>query len=491
MLRFLAGEWGEDEAREQTVRATRRFARRQESWFRRDPRVIWLDAGPGADLPARALATIERCHPPRSQLTERQFTEHEFSQREFAKGHGTENDFVILPDPRGEHDLTPAAGRAAVRPAGRDRRGRGAAGGPYRRAAPGAAGPARMTAEWFMDYRNADGSIAEMCGNGIRVFARYLLEHGLAAGPSFAVATRSGSARSGPNRTAGSPWTWARSACSGPGRTVIGGAVRDGLRVSVGNPHLACLVDDALDKFDLAAPPGLDPADFPDGGNVELVRRTGPDAHQHAGARAGLGRDALLRYRRRRGRGGSSLRYFFRNENRPRPVARHGAGWRAAGDAGRRDQLADRACGDRGRGGTRPGLAGGPLAGARRGLRRTGSPVPARPVSSDTGAPRSDASSTSAMCAMAGGLCDPAAAIAALICRLQPGLAEMTSGAPVASTEAALRAPSSPAASGCSRLYTPAEPQQVPGSDGSTRSSPGMPPSSSRGWRRMPCACPR
>jgi tRNA dimethylallyltransferase len=66
VLRLLAGEWGEDEAREQTVKATRRFARRQEAWFRRDPRVVWLDAGPGADLPAQALATIERCRPPRS-----------------------------------------------------------------------------------------------------------------------------------------------------------------------------------------------------------------------------------------------------------------------------------------------------------------------------------------------------------------------------------------------------------------------------------------
>jgi tRNA dimethylallyltransferase len=61
VLRFLAGEWSEDEARGQTVRATRRFARRQESWFRRDPRVIWLDAGPGADLPAQAVATIDPC----------------------------------------------------------------------------------------------------------------------------------------------------------------------------------------------------------------------------------------------------------------------------------------------------------------------------------------------------------------------------------------------------------------------------------------------
>ena len=65
VLGFLAGEQSEDEARDQTVRATRRFARRQEAWFRRDPRVVWLDAGPGADLAARALATIEPCRSPR------------------------------------------------------------------------------------------------------------------------------------------------------------------------------------------------------------------------------------------------------------------------------------------------------------------------------------------------------------------------------------------------------------------------------------------
>jgi diaminopimelate epimerase len=136
------------------------------------------------------------------------------------------------------------------------------------------AGPA----EWFMDYRNADGSIAEMCGNGLRVFARYLLEHGLAAGPSFAVATRSGIRQVRAEPDGQITVDMGPVTVLGPGRAVIGGVTRDGLRVSVGNPHLACLVDDALDKFDLAAPPGLDPADFPDGGNVELVRRTGPDA---------------------------------------------------------------------------------------------------------------------------------------------------------------------------------------------------------------------
>jgi tRNA dimethylallyltransferase len=44
LLRHLDGELTLDEAREETVKATKRFARRQESWFRRDPRVRWLDA---------------------------------------------------------------------------------------------------------------------------------------------------------------------------------------------------------------------------------------------------------------------------------------------------------------------------------------------------------------------------------------------------------------------------------------------------------------
>ena len=65
----------------------------------------------------------------------------------------------------------------------------------------------------------------------------------------------------------------------GPGRAVLagpGGLTCDGLRVSVGNPHLACLVDAPLGGFDLTAPPLLDAAQFPEGGNVELVRATGP-----------------------------------------------------------------------------------------------------------------------------------------------------------------------------------------------------------------------
>jgi len=54
VLRYLAGECREDDARAETVRATRRFVRRQRSWFRRDPRVGWLDAA-APDLVGQAI----------------------------------------------------------------------------------------------------------------------------------------------------------------------------------------------------------------------------------------------------------------------------------------------------------------------------------------------------------------------------------------------------------------------------------------------------
>ena len=182
---------------------------------------------------------------------------------------------MILPDPLGEHDLTPAAAARLC-----DRRAGIGADGVLRvvrtAALPGT--PRTGPVEWFMDYRNADGSIAEMCGNGARVFARYLLEHGLVTGPSFAVATRSGIRQVLVEPDGQISVEMGPATVLGPGQAVIGGVIRDGLRVSVGNPHLACLGDEALDKLDLTVPPGLDRADFPDGGNVELVRRTGPDA---------------------------------------------------------------------------------------------------------------------------------------------------------------------------------------------------------------------
>ncbi|HSX96763.1 MAG TPA: tRNA (adenosine(37)-N6)-dimethylallyltransferase MiaA, partial [Streptomyces sp.] len=62
ILASLAGECTDEEARAETVRATKRFARRQDSWFRRDPRVHWLKGGLAdlTELPQLALALVER-----------------------------------------------------------------------------------------------------------------------------------------------------------------------------------------------------------------------------------------------------------------------------------------------------------------------------------------------------------------------------------------------------------------------------------------------
>src|SRR5262245_43272215 len=218
----------------------------------------------------------------------------------FGKGHGTENDFVILVDPAGDQGLSPdLAARLCDRRAGigadgvlRAVRTEALAGGPdpwpagsgseaaaaANGSGPGAGAQAGPAPEWFMDYRNSDGSTAEMCGNGIRVFARYLAERGLAAGPAFTVATRSGPRRVQLGEDGYVTAEMGAVAVLGPGRAVVGGPggqAREGLRISVGNPHLACLVDAPLAGFDLTRPPELDPAQFPGGGNLELVRVTG------------------------------------------------------------------------------------------------------------------------------------------------------------------------------------------------------------------------
>ena len=192
----------------------------------------------------------------------------------FAKGHGTGNDFLILPDPDDALRLSPDfVARLCDRRSGLGADGilrpvRIAAGG--HRPAPGLA-----AAEWFMDYRNADGSIAEMCGNGLRVFARYLLAHGLADGPAFVVATRAGLRQVWAEASGeitvdmGAPVILGRSAAR------VGGRECYGLAVSLGNPHLACVVDAPVAGFDLSAPPVVDPVRFPDGANVEVVQVRG------------------------------------------------------------------------------------------------------------------------------------------------------------------------------------------------------------------------
>jgi len=204
----------------------------------------------------------------------------------FAKGHGTGNDFVILVDPGDDQGLSAdLAARLCDRRAGigadgvlRAVRTDALAAAPNGSAAGSPAGP---VPEWYMDYRNSDGSPAEMCGNGIRVFARYLADRGLATRSAFTVATRSGFRRVRFEDDGNITAEMGAVTVLRPGRVVVGGpggVTCEGLRISVGNPHLACLVDAALAGFDLTRPPRLDPAQFPHGGNVELVRVTGPGA---------------------------------------------------------------------------------------------------------------------------------------------------------------------------------------------------------------------
>ncbi len=191
---------------------------------------------------------------------------------EFTKGHGTGNDFVILPDPDGAFDLAPDLVAAIC-----DRR-RGIGGDGVLRVVRAAKHPdgAAMAgeAEWFMDYWNSDGSFAEMCGNGARVFVRYLLETGLAApsGGVLPVATRAGVVRARVDGTAIAV-EMRRPRLHGASAAELGGLTLPGTAVDVGNPHLVCPVPDGLELngLDLTQAPGFDPELFPSGVNVEFT----------------------------------------------------------------------------------------------------------------------------------------------------------------------------------------------------------------------------
>jgi diaminopimelate epimerase len=201
----------------------------------------------------------------------------------FAKGHGTQNDFVLLPDLDARLALTPAAVSALCD----RRRGLGADGVLRVTTAQGAltAGvfdripEGVQPGDWYMDYRNADGSIAQMCGNGVRVFAHYLRDSGLERRDEFVVGSLAGPRpvvlHSADALTADVTVEMGKTNQSGTGSAVVGGRQFTGLAVDVGNPHLACvdetLTDEALARLDVAAPVKFDGAQFPDGVNVEVL----------------------------------------------------------------------------------------------------------------------------------------------------------------------------------------------------------------------------
>jgi diaminopimelate epimerase len=205
----------------------------------------------------------------------------------FVKGHGTQNDFVLLLDPDGELELSPGTVAALC-----DRYTGFAVDGLIRvvRSAALADGKELAdTAEWFMDYRNADGSTAQMCGNGTRVFAAYLERAGLArfGGNPVAIGTRAGVKHV---RREGDlfvtdlgPWVvvgGAEAAAAGSDSSVEIAAVPltapgtplPGLSVNLGNPHTVVALPDTdqLAAADLRAFPVVTPTPV-EGTNVEVV----------------------------------------------------------------------------------------------------------------------------------------------------------------------------------------------------------------------------
>lgn len=194
---------------------------------------------------------------------------------EFAKGHGTENDFVILPDPRGELKLTDDRVRALC-----DRQRGIGADGVLRvvRADVLADAPSTVPARtWFMDYRNADGSVAEMCGNGVRVFAKYLVDAGWAEAGELPVGTRTGLREVVTHADGRVSVDMGPAAAFATASTTVGGRTFDGVAVDLGNPHLACVADMDLDALELSDAPPYDAEVFPNGVNIEFVRPLGSE----------------------------------------------------------------------------------------------------------------------------------------------------------------------------------------------------------------------
>ncbi len=196
----------------------------------------------------------------------------------FVKGHGTENDFVLLPDPDGSvhGDLAPGLVAALC-----DRRA-GIGGDGVMRVVrceaydDPAAVASRDEAEWFMDYRNSDGSVSEMCGNGVRLFARYLADsEGVDTSQPLPIGTRAGVKilRFGGDGRISAGMGQAR--VFAKTKVSVGKRTWSAVHVSMGNPHAVAFVDSLEEAGSLLSSPSYDRALFPHGVNVEFVVRRG------------------------------------------------------------------------------------------------------------------------------------------------------------------------------------------------------------------------
>lgn len=198
----------------------------------------------------------------------------------FTKGHGTQNDFVLIPDYDGELTITPEQVTYVC-----DRRlglgGDGLIRVVRTRHVPEVAHLAEG-AEWFMDYRNSDGSVAEMCGNGSRVFAEFLHAGGLETDETFDIATRAGVKKLAkvPHGWAVDLGQWHLSRETEAERRGMDSVVQvhgapeplPALSLDLGNPHTVVALPKSvhLAELNLGSAPHVDP--HPEhGSNVEFV----------------------------------------------------------------------------------------------------------------------------------------------------------------------------------------------------------------------------
>lgn len=192
----------------------------------------------------------------------------------------TKNDFVMIDDPAGRGELNSARVRELAGPTGVD--------GVIRAirtrclGAPASQGLDTVP-EWFMDYRNADGTIAQMCGNGVRAYAAFLADRGYVEDRVFDVMTRAG-VRTVEILEEGPQWQ----VRVGMGAAELEGVTRivrvadrflEGTDVNVGNPHTVVELPEnlSLDELDLTERPELEP-EPEDGTNIEFAEIRG-DRH--------------------------------------------------------------------------------------------------------------------------------------------------------------------------------------------------------------------
>lgn len=185
------------------------------------------------------------------------------------KGHGTENDFVLLPDHDGTiHGELEGAFVAALCDR---RRGIGADG--VMRVIRAASLGEPSAGEWFMDYRNADGSVSEMCGNGIRVFALHLVQEGLVdPAEPIVVGTRGGDKTITIDGDLFSV-DMGKAEVRGLSTVAADGRSWKAQDVRTGNPHAVVFVDSLDEAGPLTREPEYDRAVYPEGVNVEFVQR--------------------------------------------------------------------------------------------------------------------------------------------------------------------------------------------------------------------------